>query len=57
MTHPPQVPTPTEAEVRALRAAVYGECSDSHWEAVKDRCMTPWNIETLRRAAARETKP
>jgi hypothetical protein len=38
----------TEAEVRALRAKVYGECSDKNWECCRERWMEPENVKWLR---------
>ena len=43
----------SDAELRALRAAVYGECSDMNWEAVREVWNTPENIAWLRERAAR----
>ncbi len=38
----------TEAEVRALRASVYGEVSDESWDKVKHKWMTEENIRWLK---------
>lgn len=42
----------SDADLRALRAAVYGECSDMNWEAVREVWRSPENIEWLRGRAA-----
>lgn len=44
----------TEAEVRKLRAVIYGECDDYNWEAVRDNWMRPENIEWLQSMAEKE---
>lgn len=39
---------PTEAEVRALRDAIYGPGSDNNWDNCKEAWMRPENIAWLR---------
>lgn len=43
----------TEEEFRKLRAAVYGECTDENWNAVKDNWSAPDGENWLREKAAR----
>lgn len=38
----------SETEVRALRAAIYGECTDNNWEHCRDKWMTPENVQWLK---------
>lgn len=40
-------PTLSEAEVRKLRAAIYGECTDKTWNSCKENWMTKENIQWL----------
>lgn len=37
-----------ETQVRKLRAAIYGECTDNNWENCKDHWMRPDQIEWLK---------
>lgn len=46
----------TEAEIRALRAKVYGECTDINWIAVRDNWMRKDAIEWLKGKAAKPLK-
>lgn len=43
----------SESEVRALRSAVFGECTESNWANTKDRWMQPENIAWLKEKAAK----
>lgn len=45
--------TMTPAEVRALRAQVYGECSDNNWLACEAKWLLPENILWLQEAVKR----
>jgi hypothetical protein len=38
---------PTEAEVRQLRANIYGEVSDESWNKVKENWMKPSELKWL----------
>lgn len=38
----------TEEEVRALRAGIYGECTDSNWSHVREKWLTPENVQWLK---------
>lgn len=40
-------PTLSESEVRKLRAAIYGECTDKTWNSCKENWMTKENIQWL----------
>jgi hypothetical protein len=43
----------SESEVRALRDAVYGPCTDKAWDACKNAWMNPDSIEWLIEKAAK----
>ena len=38
----------SSADLRVLRAAVYGECSDDNWQAVIDNWSKPEAVQWLR---------
>lgn len=48
--------TLTEAQVRQLRAIIYGECSDKNWEEVRHNWMRPDSIKWLKEKASKPLK-
>jgi hypothetical protein len=47
----------SEQTVRSLRAIIYGECSDSNWEACKENWMRADSVEWLGDEAAKIIQP
>ena len=41
-------PPESEAEVRQLRANIYGECTENNWVYCKEKWMMPENIQWLK---------
>lgn len=39
--------TYTEFQIRILRAAIYGECTDKNWNYCRENWMKPENIRWL----------
>jgi hypothetical protein len=44
LDHPEQL---TEDEIRALRANIYGECTDGNWLACREKWMRPDSVTWL----------
>lgn len=42
------------SEVRALRDAIYGPCSDRNWQACRDNWMSPASVRLLKDWIARD---
>ena len=55
--NPSEESIPSEAEVRAMRDAVFIDpSSDNNWEGCRERWMRPENIKWLRERIAKKLK-